>query len=83
MRVFTEAYGIDLDQDLVEQVMASQRAGVDLIRSLAARGDLRRQQQVVDGELEREQRAVDWTHARRHKFLPRGPGDRPPSRRRP
>jgi len=82
MRVFTEAYGIDLDDELVEQVLASQRAGVDLIRSLAARGDARRRQQVADGELEREQRAVAWSHARRHKFLPRAPGDRPSDRRR-
>ena len=71
MRVFAEAYGITLDEELVEQVMASQVAGVDLMRSLAERGDPRRRQLVADGELDREQRAVAWTRARRAKFLPR------------
>jgi hypothetical protein len=77
MRVFTEAYGIALDDDLVEQVMASQEAGVDLMRSLAERGDPRRLQLVADGELDREQRAVAWARARRAKFLPRPRSDRP------
>ncbi|MET1005191.1 MAG: aminoglycoside phosphotransferase family protein [Propionibacteriaceae bacterium] len=71
MRIFAEAYGIGLDDDLVEQVMASQEAGVDLMRSLAERGDPRRRQLVADGELDREVRAVAWTRARRAKFLPR------------
>lgn len=71
MRVFAEAYGIALDDALVEQVMTSQEAGVDLMRSLAERGDPRRLQLVADGELDREQRAVAWARARRAKFLPR------------
>lgn len=71
MRVFAEAYGVPLTEDLVEQVMASQEAGVDLMRSLAERGDPRRRQLVADGELDREERAVAWTRARRAKFLPR------------
>lgn len=72
MRVFAEAYGIALTEELVEAVMASQREGVELMRSLAARGDRRRQQLIADGELARETQAVAWTQARRAKFLPRG-----------
>jgi hypothetical protein len=77
MRVFAEAYGIALDDDLVEQVMTSQEAGVDLMRSLAERGDPRRLQLVADGELDREERAVAWARARRAKFLPRPRPGRP------
>lgn len=83
MRVFAEAYGIALDDELVEQVMASQEAGVDLMRSLAERGDPRRLQLVADGELDREERAVAWARARRAKFLGRPRPDRPARRPRP
>ena len=67
--VFAEAYGIAVDDHLVEAVLASQQAGVDLMVSLAAQGRLRQQQQLADGELDRERRAVLWGQGHRHKFL--------------
>ena len=63
-----DAYGIAVDDELVEDVLASQRAGVNLMIKLAERGVVRQQQLIADGELDREQRAVDWGQARQHKF---------------
>lgn len=68
MAVFADAYGIAVDDELVEDVLASQRAGVNLMIKLAERGVARQQQLIADGELDREQRAVDWGQARQHKF---------------
>lgn len=68
MTVFAEAYGIEVDDHLVEQVLASQRAGVDLMINLAERGHPRQQQLIADGELDRERRAVLWGEGHRHKF---------------
>jgi hypothetical protein len=67
--VFAEAYGIAVDEHLVEDVLASQRAGVDLMVDLAERGHPRQQQLIAAGELERERRAVIWGEGHRHKFL--------------
>jgi hypothetical protein len=69
--VFAEAYGIAVDEHLVEDVLASQRAGVDLMVDLASRGYPRQQQMIADGELERERRAVIWGEGHRHKFQAR------------
>jgi hypothetical protein len=71
MSVFAEAYGIAVDEALVEDVLAAQQAGVELMRRLAAQGDPRRARLVAEGELEREMRAVAWAWDRRHKFAPR------------
>ena len=68
MAVFAEAYGVRLDEDLVEAVVASQQAGVQMMIDLAALGRPRQVQLIAAGELEREQRAVDWPARRRHKF---------------
>ena len=68
MAVFAEAYGIAVDDQLVDDVLASQQAGVDLMRDLAAQGRPRQQQLVADGELDREHRAVLWGQGHRHKF---------------
>lgn len=76
--VFAEAYGIAVDEHLVEEVLASQRAGVDLMVDLASRGYPRQQQMIADGELDRERRAVIWGEGHRHKFRtpPKGGGAR-------
>lgn len=71
MAVFAEAYGIGVDDELVEDVLASQQAGVDLMRTLAEQGHLRQRQLVADGELDREHRAVLWGQGHRHKFQTR------------
>lgn len=71
MAVFAEAYGIGVDDELVEDVLASQQAGVDLMRTLAEQGHLRQRQLVADGELDREHRAVLWGQGHRHKFQAR------------
>lgn len=68
MGVFADAYGIEFDDHLVDQVLASQRAGVDLMINLAERGHPRQQQLIADGELDRERRAVLWGEGHRHKF---------------
>ncbi|SDT02559.1 Phosphotransferase enzyme family protein [Friedmanniella luteola] len=68
MAVFAEAYGIAVDDQLVDEVLASQQAGVDLMRTLAEQGRPRQQQLVADGELDREHRAVLWGQGHRHKF---------------
>jgi hypothetical protein len=68
MAVFAEAYGIAVDDQLVDDVLASQQAGVDLMRNLAEQGRPRQQQLVADGELDREHRAVLWGQGHRHKF---------------
>ena len=66
--VFAEAYGIAIDEHLVDDVLASQRAGVDLILNLADRGHPRQQKQIADGDLDREHLAVLWGEGHRHKF---------------
>jgi hypothetical protein len=66
--VFAEAYGIAVDEHLVDDVLASQRAGVDLIVNLADQGHARQQQLIADGELDRERRAVLWGQGHRDKF---------------
>jgi len=66
--VFAEAYGIEVDDHLVEEVLASQRAGVDLMINLAERGHPRQRQLIADGELDRERRAVLWGEGHRQKF---------------
>ncbi len=71
MAVFAEAYGIALDEQLVDDVIASQRAGVQLMVSLAERGRTRQQQLIADGELDRERRATAWIERRRAKLVPR------------
>lgn len=68
MAVFAEAYGIAVDERLVDEVLASQQAGVDLMRTLAEQGRPRQQQLVANGELDREHRAVLWGQGHRHKF---------------
>jgi hypothetical protein len=76
MAVFAEAYGIPVDEQLVEEVLASQQAGVDLMRTLAEQGRPRQQQLVADGELDREHRAVLWGQGHRHKFYAKRPRPR-------
>ena len=71
MAVFADAYGIAVDEQLVDEVLASQRAGVQKMQELADRGRLRQQALIAAGELERERRAVTWSEDRRPKFLPR------------
>lgn len=66
--VFAEAYGIKVDDTLVDDVLASQRAGVELMLTMAQRGFERHQQLIADGELDRERRAVVWGEVHRHKF---------------
>lgn len=66
--VFADAYGIAVDEHLVDDVLASQRAGVDLIVNLADQGHARQQQLIADGELDRERRAVLWGEGHRDKF---------------
>jgi len=73
MAVFAEAYGIAVDDQLVDDVLASQQAGVDLMRNLAEQGRPRQQQLVADGELDREHRAVLWGQGHRHKFQAKRP----------
>ena len=73
MAVFAEAYGIAVDDQLVDDVLASQQAGVDLMRTLAEQGRPRQQQLVADGELDREHRAVLWGQGHRHKFQAKRP----------
>jgi len=66
--VFAEAYGIAIDEHLVDDVLKSQRAGVDLIVNLADQGHSRQRQQIADGDLEREHQAVLWGEGHRNKF---------------
>ena len=73
MAVFADAYGIPVDDQLVDDVLASQQAGVDLMRNLAEQGRPRQQQLVADGELDREHRAVLWGQGHRHKFQAKRP----------
>ena len=73
MAVFAEAYGIAVDDQLVDEVLDSQQAGVQMMITLAERGRLRQRQLIDAGELDRERRAVVWTADRRDKFL-RDPG---------
>ena len=73
MAVFAEAYGIAVDDQLVDDVLASQQAGVDLMRNLAEQGRPRQQQLIADGELDREHRAVLWGQGHRHKFQAKRP----------
>jgi hypothetical protein len=68
MSVFAEAYGITVDEALVDDVLASQRAGVDLIVTMAERGHPRHRQLIADGELDRERRAVLWGEGHRHQL---------------
>ena len=74
MAVFADAYGIAVDEDLVDAVLASQRAGVQKMLDLAERGLRRQRDLIAAGELDREHRAVAWSADRRRKFLPRQPG---------
>ncbi|WP_375433269.1 aminoglycoside phosphotransferase family protein [uncultured Friedmanniella sp.] len=76
MAVFAEAYGIDVDEQLVDEVLASQQAGVDLMRTLAEQGRPRQQQLIANGELDREHRAVLWGQGHRHKFYAKRPRSR-------
>ena len=76
MAVFAEAYGIPVDEQLVDEVLASQQAGVDLMRTLAEQGRPRQQQLVANGELDREHRAVLWGQGHRHKFYAKRPRSR-------
>ena len=78
MAVFAEAYGIRVDEELVDEVLASQQAGVDLMRTLAEQGRPRQQQLIADGELDREHRAVLWGQGHRHKFYAKRPRPRRP-----
>jgi hypothetical protein len=73
MSVFAEAYGIAVDDQLIDEVIDSQQAGVQMMITLAERGRLRQRRLIADGELDRELRAVTWTADRRDKFLPRRP----------
>lgn len=70
MAVFAEAYGIAVDDQLIDEVIDSQQAGVQMMITLAERGRLRQRQLIELGELDRERRALVWTANRRHKFLP-------------
>ena len=70
MAVFAEAYGIEVDDQLVDAVLDSQQTGVQMMITLAERGRLRQRQLIAAGELDRERRAAVWTADRRHKFLP-------------
>ncbi len=76
MSVFAEAYGIGVDEQLVDDVLASQQAGVDLMRTLAEQGRPRQQELVANGELDREHRAVLWGQGHRHKFYAKRPRPR-------
>lgn len=71
MAVFADAYGITVDEALVDEVLASQRAGVQKMLDLAERGRLRQRELIAAGELDRERTAVSWSADRRRKFLPR------------
>ena len=75
MAVFAEAYGIAVDDQLVDAVLDSQQAGVQMMITLAERGRLRQRRLIDQGELDRERRAVDWTADRRERFLPRRRSD--------
>ena len=68
MAVFAEAYGVRLDEDLVNAVVDAQHAGVQMMVDLAALGRPRQIELIATGELERERRAVEWTARHRHKF---------------
>lgn len=74
MAVFADAYGITVDEQLVDEVLASQRAGVQKMLDLAERGRQRQRDLIEAGELDREHLAVAWSAHRRDKFLPRSPG---------
>jgi hypothetical protein len=72
LQAFVDGYGIELDEDLVDAVLASQRAGLDRISRLAELGHPRYRQLIADGGLERERRAVQWgERLRRRVGLPR------------
>ena len=81
LAVFAEAYGIAVDDELVDDVLASQRAGVEMMLRLAERGHARELQLIADGELDRERRAVAWAELRQPKF--RGRAQRVGPRRAP
>ena len=68
MQAFTDGYGIDLDDELVEAVFASQRAGVQRMLELAELGHPRYCQMILEGKLERELRAVRWGEGHRRKL---------------
>ena len=50
-------------------VLGSQRAGVQMMLDLAARGHPRYCRLVTDGGLQRELRAMRWGEGRRERFL--------------
>jgi hypothetical protein len=68
MQAFAEGYGMELDDELVEAVFDSQRAGVQRMMELAERGHPRYRQMILDGKLERELGAVRWVEGHRHRF---------------
>ncbi len=69
MRAFADGYGMTLDDDLVDAVLASQEAGVRLMLDQAARGHPRYRRLVTDGGLQRELLAMRWGQGRRERFL--------------
>ena len=68
MQAFADGYGMELDDELVQAVFDSQRAGVQRMRELAALGHPRYRQMILDGKLERELGVVQWVEGHRHRF---------------
>ena len=69
MQAFADGYGMILDDELVDAVLASQRAGVQMMLDQAARGHPRYRKLVTDGGLQRELLAMRWGQGRRERFL--------------
>jgi hypothetical protein len=65
---FAEAYGLTSTDGLVDQVIAVQRAGLDLVRRLAAEGHERQLAMVQAGALDEIRRRIAWSEQNRGLF---------------
>ncbi|WP_380175439.1 phosphotransferase [Kineococcus sp. DHX-1] len=70
IRVFLAAYGWTGTEDLVDAVVARQRATVDRVRHLAGRGVEPQVTWVRDGHLEELAERVRWSETHRHLLSP-------------
>jgi len=68
LELFAEAYGLTSTDGLVNEVIAVQRAGLELVRRLAAEGHERQIAMVEAGEFDEIHRRIRWSEDNRHLF---------------
>jgi hypothetical protein len=67
LELFAEAYGLGTTEGLVDQVIAVQQAGLDLVCRLAAEGQERQLAMIEAGGLDEIRRRITWSED--HRFL--------------